>query len=335
MIKKFIKLLFLSAFLFGWAAEADSQFPLKVRSARKAVWKLSYTNGFFFKDKGWGTVFFIGPKLLVTNFHIIDNLENIKNARLSQEGNSREISLKRIIALSALHDLVLIETKGAVRDYLSLKEKFSDIKELYVLGYPRGEDFMEIKKTGPVHFRSDLFSFTVNYSSLGGTSGAPVLNKEGKLLGVVSQGKVNLLKAIALEPLRHFVQGDIGLRCATESLKDCLKKEAENLKKLAKQSHAVAQYILSTFYIRGGLVRKDNLKAIKWMKLAAKQGYAPAQYFLYWFDLRFPTQPIGKTREFSNKTSITWMYNDIFKAKAIKWLKLAAEKDYFPAQMAL
>ena len=29
---------------------------------------------------------------------------------------------------------------------------------------------------------------------------------------------------------------------------------------------------------------------------------------LYWFDLKFPAQPIGKTREFSNKTSIIVLF---------------------------
>ena len=126
------------------------------------MWKITFSVS---KSEIIGTAFFIGPKLLLANFHIIEQLENsdIKTASLSQEGHSRRLFLKRIIALSALHDLALIETEETVTDYLELKNRLLDTKELYVPGYPDGE-WTEIKKTGPVVFESDSFSFAANHS---------------------------------------------------------------------------------------------------------------------------------------------------------------------------
>ena len=337
-------ILFLPALLFGLKAEADSQSSLKIRSARQAVWKISYSSGLY---ENIGTVFFISPKLLLTNFHVVDHLEDIKSASLSQEGNSRELSLKRPIALSALHDLALFEIEETVRDYLSFKDEFSDIKELYVLAH-----WKEMKKTGPVLLESDSFLFTVNHSSLNGTSGSPVLNKEGELLGIVSQGDKNLFQAVALDPLKQFAQGDIGLKCAQESLKDCVKKEIENLKEMAKQGHPQAQYNLADIYLNRDIVEGDLLEARQWIKRAAKQGYALAQHKLaeMYFYGNEGEKDLSKAKQWlelaakqghaqaQHNLADMYLNGDDGKKnlpKANKWMRLAAKTGYAPAQHSL
>ena len=93
--------------------------PEKVRSGKKAVWKIRNLNT---SDSGTG--FFMRPSHFVTNFHVISGLldkSSLEDISLSQEGNSRELKIKRIIALSAFYDLATLETEQEVSDYLSFR----------------------------------------------------------------------------------------------------------------------------------------------------------------------------------------------------------------------
>ena len=289
-----IKLLLLPVLFLGWAAGASlkednylaanieglkasslAQVPAEVQSARQAVWRIRFSSN---KGISQGTGFFISPKLLLTNFHVIGSIQNFKSVSLSQEGNSRELSFKKIIALSALHDLALIETEETVADYLELKNIFLDIKELYVLGYPKGV-LTEIKNTGPARFESDNLSFMTSHFKQGGASGAPVLNQKGQVVGIVKERINNRLIATALDPSRWIIS-DVLAPCLKESAKDCIKKEIEKLKELAQKSNIHAQFVLSEMYFNDEVVEKDLTIGRKWLELAAKQGDAQAQTFL-------------------------------------------------------
>ena len=65
----------------------------------------------------------MGPRHFVTNFHVIAgslNESSFEDIILSQEGNSHRLKMKKIVSVSALHDLAILETEQEVLDYLSL-----------------------------------------------------------------------------------------------------------------------------------------------------------------------------------------------------------------------
>lgn len=84
-----------------------------------------------------------------------------------------------------------------------------------------------------------------------------------------------------------------------------------DLRPLAEQGDANAQYNLGEMYFRGQGVPKDRTVAAKWYRLAAKQGLAGAQHRLGFYNL---------------------IKND---TEAVKWFRLAAEQGYPPAQYVL
>lgn len=143
---------------FGAGLPEDSEIPPLVQSAKNSVWKITSPLGF-------GTGFFIGPRLFVTNFHVLSPmLENhtLKDIVLFQEGeNFALLGIKQVVALSALYDLVLIEVEKSVEHYLTMRASPPESEEdLFVLGYP--EEFItEIKKTGRILFSGyGYYSFT-------------------------------------------------------------------------------------------------------------------------------------------------------------------------------
>ena len=103
---------------------------------------------------------------------------------LSQEGRDSKIQIKRVVALSALYDLALLETEENITDYLSIVDSSVEQSEkLSVFGYPDGV-LKNLKKIGSVlHEDSHFYTFPVNYSKLGGLSGSPVLNEKGGSCG--------------------------------------------------------------------------------------------------------------------------------------------------------
>jgi uncharacterized protein len=84
------------------------------------------------------------------------------------------------------------------------------------------------------------------------------------------------------------------------------------LKPLAEQGNAVAQYGLGIMYDNGQGVPEDDKEAVKWYRLAAEQGNVLAQYDL------------GVS--YDNRLD----YNE-----AVKWYRLAAEQGYARAQSNL
>lgn len=101
------------------------------------------------------------------------------------------------------------------------------------------------------------------------------------------------------------------------SLLNCTSlKEIDDLKALANNGNAVAQYNLGIMYAEGLGVQENNKEAVKWFKLAAEQGDTGAQYNL---GVMY-TKGLGIKQD----------YNEAF-----RWFKLAAEQGNADAKEAL
>ena len=246
----------------------------------RSVWKISNNN-----DNG--TVFAIGPNQFITNFHVVEyflkDKNSIKYVTLSQEGRDSKIQIKRVVALSALYDLALLETEENVTDYLSIVGSYVEQSEkLSVFGYPRGV-LKNLKKIGSVLDEDSYFyTFPVNYSKLRGLSGSPVLNENGEVVGVISTGNINIAIAIKAKFLQEFIAGKEATNCSHMRAKICLQKDIEAIKNLSDTGGAYVQHTLVRMYLEGIGVEKDEEKAFEWYEKSAKLNYAPAQNNLSW-----------------------------------------------------
>ena len=246
----------------------------RLKQAQQAVWMIS-------SDKPRGTAFFVSPHHVVTNWHVIHGKKWLPLS-LQQEGNEQKLSVKRLISVSVLHDLVLLETEESSTSHLTVrKDVVSDKEDLFFSGYPHGV-FKYTLKTGPLkEFKDDIFTyFSVNRTALRGNSGGPVLDANNRVVGVISGRTHNYIRMIKGSILREFIAGDIGLNCKGRTPRACIKKEIDHLQEQAKRGSQIAQYELAMMYLYGKGVKRNLSSAFEWYQRAAKQGYAEAQYHL-------------------------------------------------------
>ena len=284
---------------------AQAEIPEDISQAHKAVWKVEFSNNFISN----GTAFFIGPNQVVTNFHVIEEGNYpIEDIYLTQ--GDKKLELSKVLYISAVDDLVILETKEGVSEYLSMsKEKPSG--RLYALGYPQGVKSTWIHSEEYGIFDDDyLYNLLVDHTNAFGLSGGPVLDGQKKVVGVVAQFSDNHLRVIKASQLEELKGGPIGLDCSNLLLSLCIEKEINNLEEQAEQNNALAQYSITW-------VDKGMQKGLvdKWLLQSARQGYAPAQY-----------QLATRYRNRKGKQDLV---------EAFKLMSEAAEQGYLPAQVVL
>ena len=338
--------------VFSYNAQTTEGVPKEIKLAHKSVWKISWSDS---DTAPSGTGFFVGENHFITNFHVIyPILKNIEHIILSQNGNPMNLKVTNILALSAVHDLALVEVETKhFTNFLSLRENLPEpYEDLYVPAYPKNR-FTNIKKTGNIFFHgTSHLSFAVNHSPLPGISGSPVLDKQGQVVAVSFGGNHNILFALSMGDLKEFIIGNTGSNCAHFiNLKSCAKKEIENLKDLATAGFVEAQHQLATYY-HYGVIEKNGDKALQWWSKAAEQAYAPAQYQLavmYYYG-KGTKQDWDKALQWFSKAAeqayalaqhgLARMYyygegTEKNGDKAFQWFSKAAEQAYAPAQYDL
>ena len=253
----------------------------RLEQAQQAVWMIS-------NDKSNGTAFFVSPRHVVTNWHIIHD-QNRASLSLQQEGNEQKLSIKRLVSVSVLHDLALLETEESSASHLTVrKDVASDKEELFFPGYPGGNGVLKYTlKAGPLKdFKDGLFIYFFAHwtprtpRTPRTPNGGPVLDANNRVVGVISRRTHNYIPMIKGSILREFIAGDIGLNCEGLTLRACIKKEIDHLQEQAKRGSQIAQYRLAIMYYYGEGGEKNLSSARKWYQQAAEQGYAPAQYSL-------------------------------------------------------
>ena len=331
--------------------EESSQEPaLQTGDTQNFVWLI-------YHPASSGTAFPIGPNLFVTNFHVLYSMleeeSSIKDIALHQKGAVSHLTIKRVVAMSALYDLVLFETEESVTNYLNI----SDIpvrpnEELLIPGYPQN-NFKEMKKIGKIVIDDNShYAFPVNYFDLRGASGSPVLNAKEQVIGVVSKVFGNILITVKLNHLRSLIAGEIGLNCSNLSLVICIEEETKNLRKLAEQGDALAQYKLANMYSNGEGVERNLKLAFSWMQKSAKQNFFLAQNnlaMMYYkgegternLELAFYLWKEAAKQNFllaQYHLANMYYYGEGVERNlklAFFWMQQSAEQDFFPAQYKL
>lgn len=134
-----------------------------------------------------GSGFFIGNNLIVTNYHVI---KGSKQAFYYQNNSPRKNLIEGYVSVDRFNDLVILKVNGLNKQPL----KFSSVspkigQSIYVIGSPKGlpATISDGIISGLRDFDSKrLIQISAPISS--GSSGGPVLNSQGLLIGVsVSQ----------------------------------------------------------------------------------------------------------------------------------------------------
>lgn len=140
------------------------------------------TNG---QPLGVGSGFFVQPNQIATNFHVI---EGAARGTAKRVGQDTVFSIEGLTAMDEDHDLAIVQVSDAqVRSLpLANSDAVAVGDTVYVVGNPKG--FLEgtfshglVSAIRQLDARK-LFQLTAPISS--GNSGGPVLNEEGKVVGV-------------------------------------------------------------------------------------------------------------------------------------------------------
>ena len=283
VIKSLFKIYLLGLALITCQAQAQealdlqtfSQSPPRVlEEASRAIWKLHNP-----LIQGNGTGFFIAPKLLITNYHVIFSLlkfGEFKDIELRHNTIPGASKINTIKALSAELDLALLEIDRPSDTFLSIKEEpVSEAEDLFLLGYDE-KKFHYVTKIGLLK-QNDFYShFHVNYPYLKGFSGGPVLSTEGQITGVLFSAISNLSMSLNADMLKHFIDGDKGVHCLNQNPEQCMNSAKAIIHEKAKQGNAFAQHSLALMYT----YEQNYEKVAHWLKLSAKQNFVPSLYNL-------------------------------------------------------
>ena len=143
-------------------------------------------------ERGQGSGFFISPNRIVTNHHVVKGAAIIS----VMMHDSTVLKCNRVVAVDSVDDLALIQietTKNVAVQALQVDTMLPDVGErVIVISNPLGLDqsvsdgiVASIRKMDE---SSRSIQFTAPISS--GSSGSPLLNEEGKVIGVVKSTMV-------------------------------------------------------------------------------------------------------------------------------------------------
>ena len=139
---------------------------------------------------GQGSGFFVSPNLIVTNFHVIEGASVIAYKRV---GQGQFHSIKSIRDVEPTYDLAILEVPSTrvLPLYFGDSDTVKKGETVYAVGNPHG--FEGTFSDGTLSairrdYTIDLLQITAPISP--GSSGGPVLNGRGEVIGVATLGSV-------------------------------------------------------------------------------------------------------------------------------------------------
>ena len=234
----------------------DTKEPIKkesLESAKKATWEVSIYLNFqkkeidFSKNQsvsqisakdsqdlihlGHGSGFFISPNLMITNFHVIDSINEhieIISNRDSEASGELIINKMKILKVSSIYDLALLESENKSPYFLNVKKEAIDKNRdtFFLLGYPDNRFiFSQIQYNGSqLNRKLLLFDRKEELGRLTGASGGPIIDQNGELVAVNQSGSDEISIGVSHLILDHFLNEN-NRDCSEVSLEKCLHEE--------------------------------------------------------------------------------------------------------------
>lgn len=145
-----------------------------------------------------------GKGILATNYHVIASTLSVSNASVAfKMANGEFIKAEKIIAASKEYDIVLIQLKGNNFPSLRLTKKYTHKQgdDVVVIGSPFGlETTVSNGIISSIRGEDEFIQITAPISP--GSSGSPVFNSEGEVIGIATlliEGGQNLNFAIPVK----------------------------------------------------------------------------------------------------------------------------------------
>ena len=247
-----------------------------------------------------GSGFFIRPNLLVTNLHVIileKKLSPPEKIRFRHKEGEWQ-TIKKIKFLSLSMDLAFLETEspGVPLELVDPIDEIQNDSLVYTMGFL---DKKMVKRTWNLMKIIDediLLSPLFLEVQFNGLSGSPLLNKQGKVVGVLYKGGYSLTPldkkeersylianggAIKASDLKVLLQQALMSELSFSEIKQLFQSEISVLEDKAnwiwdKETQAQAQFTLGAAYLAGNGVKENLQKNIKFWHSSAQSEYLSA-----------------------------------------------------------
>lgn len=208
-------------------------------------------------NKGYGSGFFVAPNTIATNYHVV---EGAVYANCYVSGSSSKFKIEGYLGIDKSVDLVLLKVSELNRPKLEFADNnISPGQKVFVFGTPKG--LPSTISDGIVSGMRDfsgrkLIQMTAPISP--GSSGGPVLNSSGKLIGITvsqfSEGQ-NLNFAIPKNNLELLLQfkKDIVYPFKTTTSSQIQNNPKQSREEIKKSNRRVAAVIVGAVTL-GGLL---------------------------------------------------------------------------------
>ena len=160
-----------------------------------------------------GSGFFVDYKglWLVTNYHVIEdnngNILDVISVKLSKSNFAREVE---VVNVNKDLDLALL-LENSLFPFEPLNIRTSKVEvgeEVTVIGFPKGWLITrsgKVEKVGEERIETSIKEVNRLQSTIGGHSGGPVLDKDGKVVGV-HRGSIESTNIAIAIPIHHVLE---------------------------------------------------------------------------------------------------------------------------------
>jgi len=136
-------------------------------------------------DVSRGSGFYVAPNIIATNFHV---MEGATRATARITNTNIEVEVIGFLAVNREVDLVLLQVTGNPQRPLSIANRNTSVGEsIFVIGAPRGlEGSISDGIVSALRNRDGVFEAQISAPISSGSSGSPVVNQMGEVIGVAT-----------------------------------------------------------------------------------------------------------------------------------------------------
>lgn len=195
-MKKLIPYLFIALILMGASllSKEDKQVSMLQSSSKSVVTIM--------QGLSWGTGFFVAENYVLTAYHVVDG-EGLVHVSGDHGGNYYDI-----VAYDKKFDLALIKVDRA-GEPLKFADSVTAGQDAYTIGFPKFLDKMMVKGlVSHVYDDSKMRGIIFDLNAYDGSSGSPVLNSYGEVVGVVKglhKADTSFILSVHIKDIKEFL----------------------------------------------------------------------------------------------------------------------------------